>query len=176
LWQEFLIVSSLGRRIVRRSYPSFGPQTTAGPCQVDWVTGACMLLRSDAFRAVDGFDPQYFLYGEEMDLCYRLQRAGWQVWYHPQAVALHHLGGSQSSRIVHTEALVHHGVVRFCRKHYSRSTGALMSGEILAMTALKSVVHGVLRFVTQGRRGRPVVALSELRRQLRDGASSYRSS
>ena len=63
---------------------------------VDWVSGACMLVRRAAFDEVGGFDPRYFLYWEDADLCRRLRAHGHQVRYAPAAAAVHRVG--QSSR------------------------------------------------------------------------------
>ena len=63
---------------------------------VDWVSGACMLVRRAAFDEVGGFDPRYFLYWEDADLCRRLRAQGHQVRYAPAAAAVHKVG--QSSR------------------------------------------------------------------------------
>jgi GT2 family glycosyltransferase len=63
---------------------------------VDWVSGACMLVRRDAFDRIGGFDERYFLYWEDADLCRRLRRAGFEVRYVPGAAAMHRVG--QSSR------------------------------------------------------------------------------
>ena len=60
-----------------------------GPQAVDWIGGMFMLLRSDAFRAVSGFDETYFLYYEDVDLCRRLHAAGKSVTYQPAAEAIH---------------------------------------------------------------------------------------
>jgi GT2 family glycosyltransferase len=65
------------------------------PRRVDWAGGAVLLLRTAAFRQVGGFDPRIFLYGEDIDLCARLGRAGWQVWLVPVATARHEIAGSQ---------------------------------------------------------------------------------
>jgi N-acetylglucosaminyl-diphospho-decaprenol L-rhamnosyltransferase len=70
---------------------------------VDWVSGACVLLRRDAFDAVRGFDERYFLYWEDADLCRRLRGAGYQVRYVPGASAVHRVG--HSSRRVRASAI-----------------------------------------------------------------------
>jgi N-acetylglucosaminyl-diphospho-decaprenol L-rhamnosyltransferase len=54
-----------------------------------WVAGMFMLFRSDAFRSVSGFDPGYFLYIEDVDICTRLRVAGWQLRQVPQARVIH---------------------------------------------------------------------------------------
>jgi N-acetylglucosaminyl-diphospho-decaprenol L-rhamnosyltransferase len=59
------------------------------PRAVDWVTGAFMLVRREAFDAVGGFDDEQWMYAEDMDLCWRLRRAGWEVAYDPGATVHH---------------------------------------------------------------------------------------
>src|SRR5262249_49586188 len=54
-----------------------------------WCSGACVLLRRAAFDAVGGFDPAYFLYGEDVDLSWRLRAAGWRLRYVPRATVRH---------------------------------------------------------------------------------------
>lgn len=61
---------------------------------VDWVVGACMLLRMEAVHDVGPFDDGYFMYSEELDWCMRAHRKGWETWFEPAAVATHRLGGS----------------------------------------------------------------------------------
>lgn len=62
--------------------------------EVGWVTGACMMVRREAFEKVNGFDEQMFMYYEDKDLCKRVRDAGWKVVYHPQTTVVHLLGGS----------------------------------------------------------------------------------
>jgi len=64
---------------------------------VDWVMGAAMLVRRDRFEAVGGFDPGYFLYWEDADLCRRLWVRGWSTRYVPGARVTHAGGGSAAS-------------------------------------------------------------------------------
>ncbi len=62
---------------------------------VPFVVGACLLVRTDAFQAVGGFDERYWLYGEEADLCKRLSNEGWRVHYVAEASASH-VGGASA--------------------------------------------------------------------------------
>lgn len=64
---------------------------------VDWVSGACMLLRREAIHE-SIFDESYFMYGEDTDLCDRLHRGGWRVVYSPCATVLHHAGRSMNQQ------------------------------------------------------------------------------
>lgn len=65
-----------------------------GPRRVDWLAGAVMLLRPDAIREVEGFDPAFFLFGEDIELGERLCRANWELWIVPAGRANHLIGGS----------------------------------------------------------------------------------
>ncbi|GAB3913885.1 glycosyltransferase family 2 protein [Larkinella knui] len=60
--------------------------------QIFWATGACMLVRSDVFRRLDGFDPRFFAHMEEVDWCWRAKNAGYQIWYCPEST-IYHVGG-----------------------------------------------------------------------------------
>jgi N-acetylglucosaminyl-diphospho-decaprenol L-rhamnosyltransferase len=82
---------------------------------VDWVTGACMLARTDALAAVSGFDEGYFLYVEEVDLCWRLSRAGWRVAYEPAATVMHIGGHSARARPYRMVVAHHRSLWRFAR-------------------------------------------------------------
>ncbi len=162
LGQEFLMLSGIGRLLHGPWYPSSGPDDGPTPHAVDWVAGACLLLRRDAFAAAGGFDAGYFLYGEEMDLCYTLRQRGWEVWHHPQAHVTH-VGGASSRRgDTERETQLYRGRVRFFRKHYGRTPARLLRSQIYAFTAIKRVAHGLLRWVTRGRHGRHVVPLRAL--------------
>jgi len=83
---------------------------------VDFLIGACLLLRREALAEVGGFDESFWLYGEEADLCRRLKRRGWEVVLVPGAAATH-VGGASSGGS--TERLRHfyRGQKRFLRKH-----------------------------------------------------------
>jgi N-acetylglucosaminyl-diphospho-decaprenol L-rhamnosyltransferase len=83
---------------------------------VDWVSGACFLVRRDAFEQVGGFDESYFMYAEEVDLCWRLGRAGLRVAYAP-AAEVTHLQGRSTDRHPYRMILEHHrSLLRFASR------------------------------------------------------------
>ena len=65
--------------------------------EVEWITGACLLIRRDVFEGMQGFDEAYFMYVEDMDLCYRLRHDGRINLYVPEAIAYHERGQSPRS-------------------------------------------------------------------------------
>jgi N-acetylglucosaminyl-diphospho-decaprenol L-rhamnosyltransferase len=90
------------------------------PIQVDWVSGACMLLRRAAFDQVGGFDEGYFMYHEDMDLCLELYRAGWRVVFDPGALVVHRVGGSTRHAPYRKVVNHHRSALRFYRRRYGR--------------------------------------------------------
>jgi N-acetylglucosaminyl-diphospho-decaprenol L-rhamnosyltransferase len=168
LWQEFLILSGLGRIVSDHCYPSHGPEEDKGPQRVDYVEGACMLVRREAFEDVGGLDEGYFMYAEEVDWCYAMREKGWQVWYQPAAKVIHLGGGSSQKRRTQREADLYRSRVRFFRKHYGGRAAWLLKLQIYSLTAIKIAVHGLLRLVSGGRYGRPVVPLRHLASKLRE--------
>jgi GT2 family glycosyltransferase len=103
------------------------PALDAGddPVDVDWVSGACMVIRRDAFERIGGMDERFFLYWEDADLCRRLHEAGWRIAYYPGATVVH-TGGRSS---IHAEAAsliaFHKSAYALFRKH-SRGVTALL--------------------------------------------------
>ena len=89
--------------------------------EVDWVSGACFLTRRTAWESVGGFDPSYFMYMEDVDLCWRLGRAGWRVVYQPAAEVVHTQGVSADQHPYRMLAAHHRSMWRFARR---TSTGA----------------------------------------------------
>ncbi len=92
---------------------------------IDSGSGACLLVRRTAFERVQGFDPAYFMYGEDLDLCWRLRAAGYTVWYEPRARVLHHKGRSSRQRVAPMLWHFHGAMWRFYRQHYASGWGLL---------------------------------------------------
>ncbi len=92
LFNEFLQHSTLSFRFPKftlTSQPYLSKWDHLSTREVEAVVGACMLVRADLFRAVGGFDEKFFLYSEELDLCHRLRKAGFQIWYVHTARLMH---------------------------------------------------------------------------------------
>jgi len=164
LWREFLILGGLGRRLIRPTFPSWGPQVKKGAQRIrGYVEGACLLARREAADQIGGLDERIFMYAEDVDWCYRLHQAGWEVWYLPHSPIVHYGGQSSKKRRGRMEAELYRSRVYFFRKHYGGAAAFCLKSLIYAMTLIKMLVHGALRFVTRGRRGRQVASWRELR-------------
>lgn len=88
---------------------------------VPWVLGAALAIRRVAFDAVGGFDPSFFMYFEEVDLCYRLRQAGWQTHYEPGAVIMHIGGASTKRQRADMVRQLYKSLCHFYHQHYSSS-------------------------------------------------------
>jgi len=67
------------------------------PQRVDFVVGACLMTRRDILITCQGMDPDYYFYGEDSDLCYRIRKAGWNIYYLPKSESIIHYGGVSST-------------------------------------------------------------------------------
>ena len=108
-----------GNPLSRWNLPALDETTV--PLEVDWVSGACMLIRREAFEWVHGMDEQFFLYWEDADLCRRLGQNGWRTMYLPTATIEH--AGGRSSIHAYRESLAafHASAFTLFRKHGGRS-------------------------------------------------------
>lgn len=97
----------------------FRPSSVPGvPTQVGWVSGGALLVRRQAFNKVGGFDPGFFLYWEDVDLCRRLRDRGHDIVLLPQSRVQHERGASLSADPIHKTRLYDDGADKYWRKHY----------------------------------------------------------
>lgn len=168
LWQEFLILSTLGRRLRGPRYPSHPAEEDKGPQRVDYVEGACLLVRRAALEQVGGLDEGYFMYAEEVDWCKRMRAAGWEVWYTPAAQVVHIGGASSANRKPNREADLYRSRVRYFRTYHGGLQAGLLKAMIVSFTGVKQVSHALLRRLTGDRHGRQVVTVGDLLVALRN--------
>lgn len=88
---------------------------------VDWLYGACLLLRREATRAAGLFDEGLFMYSEEVDLCRRIRAHGWRIVYLPAAVVIHHEGKSSEQNPAARDLHFHESRFRYYARHHGRS-------------------------------------------------------
>ena len=140
LWRPTLNLPPLrwvaGERLALHYAPEHPSIREGGP--VDWLSGACLLVRKTALEQVGGFDAGYFMYFDDTDLCHRLATAGWRVVYVPSIEVVHH--GAQSSRRVWGRMLVEMQRSRlvYHTKHNGFWGRAVVRVLILAAAVLRS--------------------------------------
>jgi N-acetylglucosaminyl-diphospho-decaprenol L-rhamnosyltransferase len=91
------------------------------PVPADWMLGGFLMLRRRMLEELGGYDEGFRMYGEEIDLCYRAAKAGWERWYVPAAVVRHRWDAATDRRFLTRRTLWHwRGILRFVRKHPER--------------------------------------------------------
>ncbi len=116
------------------------------PDHIDWVSGTAMLLRRSAFEAIGGFDESYFMYVEDVDLCWRLHAAGWGVSFVPDALVRHRIGGSSEQRPYRMIVAHHRSLLRFALKT-TRGPARVALPIVVAGLGARIVAASVSRFL-----------------------------
>jgi GT2 family glycosyltransferase len=109
----------------RRKYQALpvGPR-----CQVDWVTGCCLLVRRSCLESLGGLDEDYFLYYEDVDLCRRARARGWSVWYEPAQSAIHHNPLHARAVPPALRLITRHSLLTYGLKHWPRWQVRVLAG------------------------------------------------
>jgi GT2 family glycosyltransferase len=115
LWQKFLVRGNdAGVPVIRRHVARLTRRTRA----VDWVSGACLLVRRNDAEAVGLFDERFFMYTEDVDFCASIRARGRTVLFVPDAEVIHFRGRSVASRPRATEAAYRRSQLAFYEKHH----------------------------------------------------------
>ena len=113
--------------------------------EVDAVSGSFMLIRRDALDVAGVFDEDFFLYAEDIDICYRVHGAGWKIYYDPAAAVTHKKRTSAGSNQVRATYEFYNTMWTFHKKHFKRSTPALFNLFIwLGIACMKYSVTGMV--------------------------------
>lgn len=125
---RFTGLSRLFPRSARFNRYNLGSLPLDVPHEIDAGTAACLMVRRSAIDKVGFFDPDFFMFGEDIDLCYRLKRGGWKIFYVPEAIAIHFKGTStrQATRQMLYE--FHRAMWIFWRKHDGPQESAIVNG------------------------------------------------
>ena len=139
--------------LTRRNLASTNIQ--AGCAEVDWVTGAFMMVRRDVFELLGGFDERFFMYWEDSDLCLRALKAGWKTMYEPRAEVVHFTGRASRHAPVRSLIAFHRSVFHYYWKHagvFRRLLSPLVAIGLAGRFLLRLVADRV-----NARQGRQVV-------------------
>jgi GT2 family glycosyltransferase len=139
---HFFTMAGFSDRFPRSRIFGHGNRTWADPmdaAEVDWVPGAFSIIRGETLAQTGLFDPAFFLYYEEVDLCYRIQKAGWKILYWPDIVVVH-IGGESARQVQSLEVsktgsqLVlwqRRSMLLYYRKHHGALTPVVRWMEVL---------------------------------------------
>lgn len=121
-------------RIVGHHYMTYCDRNVAR--EVDLLSGCCLMAKKAVLEAVGSFDEAFFIFGEDMDLCYSIRKAGWKLWYLPSAEVIHFWG--ESTKQIPREQVFHRQQAKylFFRKHF----GARKAFEFRLVTLIASIL------------------------------------
>ena len=128
----------------RRNLPAL-EAVRGHPLDVDWISGACMLIRRTAFEQVAGMDEGFFLYWEDADFCRRLKQAGWRTVYLPDVTSMH-IGGRSSMHAADASLVAfHRSAYRLFCKHSSAPVRPFAPLVYLALRVRLMFIRRVVR-------------------------------
>ena len=168
MFVEITVLQRLfGRSALVRHYYALDTPDDATQ-EVDWVVGACMMVRREAMDAAGLLDERFFMYSEEMDWCLRIKQQGWKVVYLPTARIVHHEARSSEQVLPAQHIYFHSSKVAYVRKHFGPR-----QAEALRLFLLATYVYQILEEGAKWLLGskRPLRArrISLYRRVLRSG-------
>jgi GT2 family glycosyltransferase len=105
--------------------------------EVDCLVGAFMMVRRETIDQIGLLDEDFFMYGEDIDWCFRIKASGWKNIYYPLARIIHHKGASSRKRRFMTVYEFHRAMILFYKKHYRDKYNFLVSGMIYTGITLK---------------------------------------
>lgn len=118
--------------------------------RIDWVVGACLVVRREVLQAVGGCDPRFFMYFEETDWCQRIQAAGWEIAYFPEARVVHKRSQSANQDLISRALNFHHSRHKFLSKEWGLLV-ALGLRSVIGLLFIIFVVLEVARGLLKGR-------------------------
>jgi GT2 family glycosyltransferase len=134
---------------------NLGDQSADSMHEIESGTAACLMVRRAAIDQVGFFDPQFFMYGEDLDLCFRLRKGGWKIFYEPAARAVHLKGSSTSQATGRMLYEFHRAMWLFHRKHYAADTPAIGNAIVWGGIWARWAVLGARALITREKRVSP---------------------
>ena len=139
-WKSFVRAFGLWKILRRHDFHNESTATPIRPVEVDAISGACMMVRRAAFEEVRGFDKDFFLHCEDLDLCMEFKKHGWGVVFSPEAIVLHGKGVCSRARPVFVEWHKHWGMLRFYKKHFRSQYPAILHASVAVAVGIRFVL------------------------------------
>ncbi len=116
-------------------------------CEVDSVSGAAMLIRKSVIDKIGVFDENIFMFGEDLDLCWRAKTAGYKVMYNPNSIVIHEHGASSKKRPIGATVNLHMGMYVFYKKHLSSKYPVVFNLIVYLGIFLRLVLFIIINFL-----------------------------
>ncbi|AFC27525.1 glycosyl transferase family 2 [Paenibacillus mucilaginosus 3016] len=107
---------------------------------VDCLVGAFMMVRKEAIEQVGMLDEEFFMYGEDIDWCYRIKQAGWEIYYYPRTQIIHYKGASSRRKPFKIIYEFHRAMFLFHKKHFQRKYSFVTNGLVYAGISIKLIL------------------------------------
>ncbi len=155
LFYQTVGLSKLFPKSARFGRHNMGHLPEAEVHEMDAGTAACLMLRRSALDRVGFFDPRYFMFGEDLDLCYRLKLGGWKVFYLPNAGAMRHVRPASPDRKRQIAYERHRAMWTYHYKHHSEDVSAFGNGLVWAQIWGRYVAERMRDTLKRGSRSAP---------------------
>jgi hypothetical protein len=115
--------------------------------EIDVLSGSLMMLRREAVVQVNYFDEDYFMYGEDIDLCYRIKKTGWKIYYTPRTKAIHYKGESSKRSELSFITNFYSAMLLFINKHFQTRYSLFVKALIIAGIFIRAWFAYLFRFL-----------------------------
>ncbi len=109
------------------------------PREVDWLSGAALLVRRDMLDEIGLFDTRFYMYCEDVDLAYRAKQCGWKAVYYPAVTVIHRIGAASDKAPFRMIYHFHRSMFRFYLKHYARGAGWILLPVVAAGVCARAI-------------------------------------
>lgn len=117
---------------------------------VDSLTGAFMMVKKEVIDKIGLLDEDFFMYGEDIDWCYKIKEAGWRVVYYPEASIVHYKGASSKKKRFKTIYEFHRAMYLFYNKHYLKKYNIFITALVYIGIGLKLLVSLIINLLKKG--------------------------
>ena len=154
---QVLASEFLRRRLPRSRLWGMQPLRSTVPVEADAVIGACILVTRDIFNAVGGFTESYFMYGEDIDLCFKVRQAGYRVYHVPDTQIIHHGGGSTRPELkTSSNVMMRQSVYQFLRSNSGIASACAYRGAMAASAVVRIMIILLMGLVSRKRVTQPL--------------------